>query len=273
MQRIGWRFPPLSGGTRQGYTNNDIEVFKGQELIDNLAREICQNSLDARDSNDIPVKVVFELRHVQKDRYSLFSEYEECLKGCRRYWGDEMDSKLSGFLDDAEATLSQTEIPILIAGDYNTKGLDGSTSKKLKTPWEALTGSDGMSVKNDEDSAGSYGIGKNAPFACSSLSMVYYNTYAGDTSSAFIGVARVATLLNTEGEDTQRVGKYQVNNDEQKDWRPIFAQDSSDFRDEFRRIEKGTDVIIIGFNQENDWMENVTKAVMKTFLWQFQKKS
>ena len=47
MFQIGWRFPPLSGGTRQGYTNNDIEVFKGQELIDNLAREICQNSLDS----------------------------------------------------------------------------------------------------------------------------------------------------------------------------------------------------------------------------------
>ncbi len=25
MTQVGWRFPPLSGGTRQGYTNNDIE--------------------------------------------------------------------------------------------------------------------------------------------------------------------------------------------------------------------------------------------------------
>ena len=63
MTHIGWRFPPLSGGTRQGYTNNDIEVFKGQELIDNLAREICQNSLDAHlDESEAPVRVVFELR-------------------------------------------------------------------------------------------------------------------------------------------------------------------------------------------------------------------
>ena len=62
--KISWRFPPLSGGTKQGYTNNDIEGFKGEELIDNLAREICQNSLDAhaRD-NDAPVKVVFEMRN------------------------------------------------------------------------------------------------------------------------------------------------------------------------------------------------------------------
>ena len=60
--KIGWRFPPLSGGTKQGYTNNDIEGFKGEELIDNLAREICQNSLDARNDVNEPVKVVFELR-------------------------------------------------------------------------------------------------------------------------------------------------------------------------------------------------------------------
>ena len=64
MANVGWRFPPLSGGTRQGYTNNDIEVFKGQELIDNLAREICQNSLDARiEHSKEPVRMVFELRH------------------------------------------------------------------------------------------------------------------------------------------------------------------------------------------------------------------
>ena len=43
--KIGWRFPPLSGGTKQGYTNNDIEGFKGEELIDNLAREICQKKI------------------------------------------------------------------------------------------------------------------------------------------------------------------------------------------------------------------------------------
>ena len=71
--KIGWRFPPLSGGTKQGYTNNDIEGFKGEELIDNLAREICQNSLDARDKNSLePVKVVFELKHVERDKYDVF---------------------------------------------------------------------------------------------------------------------------------------------------------------------------------------------------------
>lgn len=267
MVEVGWRFPPLSGGTRQGYTNNDIEVFKGQELMDNLAREICQNSLDAKDDSDVPVKVVFELKKVKTSDYSLFSEYQECLDGCRRYWGDEMDARLSKFLSEADKTISADEISLLVASDYNTKGLDGSYSQKLKSPWEALTSSDGMSVKNEEDSGGSYGIGKNAPFACSSLSMVFYNTYANDGGNAFVGVARLATLMNKEDKPTQRVGKYQVNNDDDEIWTPIYTDTDSSFRDLFRREnEKGTDVIVAGFNQETDWMENVTKAVLKNFF-------
>lgn len=86
MQTISWRFPPLSGGTRQGYTNNDIEAFKGEELMDNLAREVCQNSLDAKIlTNKDPVRVVFELKKVPSSDYTVFSDYTACIAGCRRY--------------------------------------------------------------------------------------------------------------------------------------------------------------------------------------------
>lgn len=134
MAQVGWRFPPLSGGTRQGYTNNDIEVFKGQELIDNLAREICQNSLDAHiEGTDTPVRVVFELRQMPRAGYDVFSQYSVCLDGCRKYWKSEMDAKLSRFVSGAEATLTEDNIPVLIASDYNTKGLSGSHSGKLSS--------------------------------------------------------------------------------------------------------------------------------------------
>lgn len=266
MIQVGWRFPPLSGGTRQGYTNNDIEVFKGQELIDNLAREICQNSLDAHlEKADAPVKVVFELKYVE-NQYDVFSQYKDCLAGCRKYWRDEMDAKLSRFVNGAETTLQQPTIPILVASDYNTKGLGGSHSRKLSSAWEALTGSDGISVKSYENSAGSYGIGKNAPFACSSLSMVFYNTLAEENESAFIGVARLATLLNADNKPTQRVGKYQNNDEENESWNPIFNTDRNAFRDCFTRTEQGTDVIIAGFTQYMNWVKNVTKAVLKNFF-------
>jgi hypothetical protein len=235
--KISWRFPPLSGGTKQGYTNNDIEGFKGEELIDNLAREICQNSLDARNDNaEGPVKVVFELKQVQTNQYDVFSGYSQCLKGCRDFWsaGGTIDAKLAAFLTEAENTLKKPTVSVLVASDYNTKGLCGNHSlTNIATPWEALTGADGMSVKADDNSGGSFGIGKNAPFACSSLSMVFYNTWDVENYKAFVGVGRVATLLNEAGKPTQRVGRYQNNDDENERWLPIYEQDTDAFRDLF----------------------------------------
>lgn len=266
MVQIGWRFPPLSGGTRQGYTNNDIEAFKGQEILDNLAREICQNSLDAHlDNATDPVIVEFETRHFERD-CDVFEQYKKCLDNCRKYWKDEMDAKLKKFVLSAEATLNEDTIPIFIASDYNTKGLSGSHSHKKSSSWEALTNSDGVSVKSDDNSAGSYGIGKNAPFACSSLSMVFYNTVADNNESAFIGVARLATIFNENNKPTQRIGKYQVNDEENEIWEPIYPENRNDFRDRFYRDKRGTDVIIVGFTQTQNWIDNLTKAILKNFF-------
>ena len=274
--KIGWRFPPLSGGTKQGYTNNDIEGFKGEELIDNLAREICQNSLDARNNINEPVKVVFELRHFDTDKYDVFSGYSKCLSGCREFWsrGGTIDAKLSTFLSDAERTLSKPTISVLVASDYNTKGLIGNHNlDNISSPWEALTGADGMSVKADDNSGGSFGIGKNAPFACSSLSMVFYNTFDLDENKAFIGVGRLATLLNDDGKPTQRVGRYQNNDDEQEVWLPIYQEDKNTFRDSFERSEKGTDVIIVGFSEVDNWELNIAKAAIKNFFVAIKEKN
>ena len=267
---ISWRFPPLSGGTKQGYTNNDIEAFKGEELIDNLAREICQNSLDAKnESVEGPVRVVFELKQIQTDRYDVFSGYKKSLSGCREFWSasGNIDAKLDVFLTEAENTIRKPYISILVASDFNTKGLCGNHDlDNISTPWEALTGADGMSVKPDDNSGGSYGIGKNAPFACSALSMVFYNTWDADDNKAFIGVGRLATLYNESGKPTQRVGRYQNNDDEAEKWLPVYETDKNDFRDLFIRQEHGTDVIIAGFNEVDNWKDDVSKAVLKNFF-------
>lgn len=273
MAYIGWRFPPLSGGTRQTYTSNDIEGFKGEELIDNLARETCQNSLDAKCKNvKKPVKVVFELRHISTRKYKAIKEYRNCLDGCEKYWGNDMDTRLKQFLTEAGETLNKQEIPILTVSDYNTTGLSGNQSRDISSPWEALTGSDGMSVKNERDSSGSYGIGKNAPYACSSLSMVFYNTQASD-GSAFIGVARLATISNKEGKPTQRIGKYQYNDDQNELWKPLYKDNQDEFKNLFTRNENGTDVIIVGFNQEDKWQSNIEKAILKNFFVSIKEKN
>ncbi len=262
----GWRFPPLSGGNEQGYTNSGSELFKGEKLFDNLAREICQNSLDAKDNNaDGPVMVEFRLLSVKTSDYNVFSEYDNCIDGCINYWQQdeqEMDEKLKKFIARAKSTLSETEIAILVASDYNTSGLIGSRNNR--GAWKALTHSDGISRKSDLGSAGSYGIGKGAPFACSNLGIVFYNTFAKDEVKAFKGVSRLATTLDRNDEPTQGIGHYQKHGE--KAWEPIFAEDPSSFRDIFERKAYGTDIIIVGFNESDNWAINIEKAVINHFF-------
>lgn len=265
MRTEDWVFPPLGGGNEQGYTDQGIEAYKGKDLVDNLAREICQNSLDAKDtSNDEPVIVEFNLRHLNRDDYDVFVQFKKRLKGCREYWGDRADEKLSAFLDGAKEALKKKKIPTLVMSDYNTKGLTGSrvTDRNQKSVFRALTHSDGTSVK-EKGSGGSFGVGKNACFACSDLSMVFYNTYAKDNQKAFKGVARVATLLQND-QETQRVGHYQKKDDSKP--RPIYEEDHSRLRDEFSRDEFGTDVIIFGFIEEDQWQTLIKKAILKHFF-------
>ena len=86
MENISWEFPLLGSGNEQGYTNSGIETFKGIEIMDNLAREICQNSLDAKDDSiDAPVIVEFKIISLKKSEYSVFSDLEKCIEGCKKY--------------------------------------------------------------------------------------------------------------------------------------------------------------------------------------------
>lgn len=270
MSRIGWRFPPLQGGTKQGFNNNDIEAFRGKELIDNLAREICQNSLDARNEYaDGPVKVRFELREVSSAGCKAFSEYAPCIEACREYYSSNMDNQLEAFLNDAAEMLSRKTIPVLLISDYNTKGLYGSRGGDDFTPWVALTSADGISAEKGDTSGGSFGIGKNAPFACSAMRMVFYNTHDKDGDDAFIGVGRLATFRDStnHNQETQRVGRYQHNDDENLEWHPIYPdQDDDEFSKQFQRKETGTDVIIAGFSFAEGWTADVRKAVIKNFF-------
>lgn len=266
MGKLCWDFPPKGSGNEQGYTDSGIELFKGKELLENLAREICQNSLDAKDPDaDGPVEVTFSLRMVQKEKHVLFSEYSQCLESCKENWKGRMDNRLKDFLSAAERMLAGSEIPVLVASDFNTKGLTGAyASEDEKSPWRALAHTDGASVAKDSDSAGSYGIGKNAPFACTALSTVFYNTFAIDGSRAFQGTARMATL-KIDGKKTVGTGHYlYLVNDE--NWRPIKEEDGCSFLNEFSRERHGTDIIVVGFNEVDNWIDRMVHAIVSNFF-------
>ena len=262
MDKYNWRFPRLDNGPEQGINDGGIATFKGSKLYTYLAREICQNSLDAKAEGKKTVVVEFNSLSLKKADYPSLSELENIFSNCRDYWNKRMEPKLKRFLDEAEKEISKDEINLLVIRDFNTTGLSGAKAGRgEKSKWRALTHSNGVTEKA-KGSQGSYGIGKNAPFACSSLRTVFYNSYAEeDGEKAFQGVARLITHVQ-DGEETIGVGFYHnVENN-----CPIFSDDECALRDLLNRQEFGTDVVIAGFKQTESWKEDIEKAVLSNFF-------
>jgi len=264
MATLGWRFPLLDKGPEQGINDGGISTFKGSELYDNLAREICQNSLDAKAPGKETVIVEFNSHSFSKKQYPAVADLESIFADCRDYWSDRMEPKLSNFLDAAEAAISKDAIDVLAIRDFNTTGLKGAkATSREKSVWRALTHSNGVTEKS-RGSGGSYGIGKNAPFACSVFRTVFYNSYAlEDGLHAFQGVSRLITHIQN-GEATQGTGFYLNTSDIE----PIFEADQCSMRDFFKRNNQdyGTDVIILGFKKTVNWAEDIERAIIRNFF-------
>ncbi len=262
MGKYRWRFPILDDGTKQGYNDGGIATFKGADLYNNLAREICQNSLDAKGDDEKTVVVKFNVMSVPKKEYNAIYEFDNIIKHCKDYWGTN-DTKFATFIKEAENLLAKDTIDFLVISDYNTKGLTGAKELlEKRTVWKALTNSSGVTNKSSSSSGGSYGIGKSAPFACSLLRTVFYNTYAIDGVKAFQGVSRLVTHYNEKGEETQGDGYFKNNDDKQ----PIYDNEDSGISKLFNRTEYGTDVVVAGFKTESDWQDIMVKAIIKNFF-------
>lgn len=261
QHKFDWRFPILDGGKRQGINDSGIVTFAGSEVYNNLAREICQNSLDAKDpKSNQPVIVSFNLKQLYKNNFYPIVGLEKALNSCKDYWSSFNDQKLNSFLKEGFSTLSNDNINVLVISDFNTIGLSGSRTRT--GAWDALTGSNGVSFKTS-GSQGSFGIGKNAPYACSSLRTVFYNTYSKeDNEFAFQGVTLLVTHRNDVGKETQGCGFY-YNIEDKK---PIFKEDNCNDIQIFNRDKYGTDIIILGFKKNDNWKNDIKYAIVKNFF-------
>ena len=72
---------------------------------------------------------------------------------------------------------------------------------------------------------------------CLSLGLECKLTFSSPVAPAEFSI--FAGILNAAGKPTQRVGKYQNNDEENEKWYPIYDTDENDFRDCFHRTGKG----------------------------------
>lgn len=278
MGKICWDFPLLGTGNESGNNIAAITMFKGSGVMDGLAREICQNSLDAKDNSlpsDKPVRVKFELFDIKKSEYPMFKSYEEAVDRSIEYWDNSplCTPSIKDFLSNIKSALDSETIPMLVMSDYNTVGLNGvNASPNEQSFWKLLVNTEGISIKQNENSAGSFGIGKNAPYAYSSLNLVFYNTLAKDGGRAFEGVTRLVTTqreYNGTMRPTQPIGKYLYLIDDYTG-RPILPTDDCPLAnmEAFNRSETGTDVAVVGFKKSDysNWERLTAVAVIKNFV-------
>ena len=97
MSEIGWRFPSADDGAEAGFNDSGIETYAGRPF-ENLAREIIQNSLDARKSMDLPVTVSFELEEIRAADFPSKSDLLAIMKKCKKASRSDEDADAEIFL-------------------------------------------------------------------------------------------------------------------------------------------------------------------------------
>jgi len=252
---LGWSFPPLSGGRAQGLNYAEVLQFGG-ETYGSLAREVIQNSLDAAVSGDRPVRVVFELHALTESQIPGYRELRKRCESCRDFW-DRPSSKEKLFFREAVKELSKLTLNVLSISDYNTLGVEGDDEHDTNPPhWYNLIRCSGSSSKGP-GAGGSFGIGKNAPFAASRLRTIYYSTRTGTKSFRFAGVAQLVTHLGINRVTCQATGFLESGG------KAVTAM--SILPEHFRRSERGTTLHVIGFRADTDWEKALKEAVIRNF--------
>ncbi|MGE8206031.1 hypothetical protein ACQKP0_15920 [Heyndrickxia sp. NPDC080065] len=255
MTKIGWQFPKTNWGSEGGKNDPGLETFRGNPYP-SLAREPIQNSIDAHDKSDNPVRVEFSVFKIAKEEFPDRDEYKNILNRCIQEAKDGSETQQE--MQKALNIIEQDEIYFMKVSDYNTVGLSGSDELR-NTNWHRLIKVVGESEK-EETSGGAFGIGKHASFVCSDLKVVFYSTLDTEEKKAFQGVAKLISFEDEDGEPRQATGFYGETEKNQ----PI--KDMSKINTQFVRQEVGTDLFIAGFDFRESWAEEISEAVITSFF-------
>ena len=261
-------FSDLGASDKVGVNDVGIGVFKKKPYI-GLTKEILQNSTDAPNlqlPEGTPVRVRFELVYVDRDDIPDVDRLNTAIHKCYEYYPNGDDgAKLKRIQDAADRFLSKPgSVPVLKISDYNTTGLCGVLAEKGSN-WSGLV-RERSATNKTSSSSGAFGVGKFAPYTFSSLRTVFYSTKTINGEIAFQGKALLTTFKE---------------NDVLKNNIGLFADSSSsnydavlsveDIAPVFRRDEIGTDIFVMGFEKEADWMEQSAISVIEYFFYSIYK--
>ena len=259
-----WRFPGNGGTKKNGLDTTDFHTFMDDPAA-SLAREICQNSNDARTpGSKKPAVVEFHAFSVKTSSIPGVDELIEELTRCEDYWHSQ-NEEMAQRIADIKALYQAERIDVLRISDFNTIGLDGvEEPENESSSWYSLLHGSGESGKKQGD-GGSKGVGKYATFVNSLVRTVFYSTYSQKGQRGFQGIAYFCSSKVKDspvGELTQGIGYYGLNqrNDaicEEFQLDPKFSRKNGEF---------GTDIYVIGFDAKNGWESDIVSKVLDSFM-------
>lgn len=261
-------FSDLGASDKVGVNDVGIGVFKRKPYI-GLTKEILQNSTDAPNLNlpeGTPVRVRFELIYIDRDDIPDVDRLNSVIHKCYEYYPNGDDGvKLKVIQDAADRYLAQPgKVPVLKISDYNTTGLCGVLAEK-GSKWSGLVRERSATNKSG-GSSGSFGVGKFAPFTFSSLRTVFYSTKTVEDEIAFQGKALLTTFRD-DNKLKHNIGLFA--NTDSENYDAVLSVD--DIAPVFRRDEFGTDIFVLGFEKDPDWMEQSAISVIEYFFYAIYK--
>lgn len=262
-----WNFPHNGYGQIRGVADAGIETFTGTE-IQSLAREICQNSLDAAiDGSNSPVIVDFEQYKISSSNIPGYEQYVDDIKKAYAYWSEKNSKKTIDVLKKVLNAINKQTTTVLRISDFNTTGLS-HPYEDCDDGWNALTKLDGGATKTG-DKAGAFGIGKNAPFANSDYRMVFYRTLNEAHEKASQGMSRFISFPKNleDSMNTMTTGIGYYGNPRGN----LPVESISELEQLCERNNIGTDVFIYGFNAGANWNKDVTNEILENFLMSIHK--
>lgn len=266
---LEWLFPP-SPAKPVGYNSGGLSHFSADRDAA-LFRECLQNSLDADDGKQavlVGIDMV-KIPLAQIGRKTLAIALRQSIES--KYNSDTGRQQFQAAFE----MLDQPKIPTLSITDLETVGApDYDPESGEVGPWEAMTNSEGHSVKPSGDKLGSFGLGKHAPFVTTPLRTVLYSTCYPDQeqesgySRRFIGRSILVTHFNS---DLVQLSPDGYLGDE---CNPLSDNDIPEF---FKLNKPGTRVLIPGYSpggEEDDfsWEIRALNAAADNFFFAIIKK-
>lgn len=256
-----WKFIENDYGPETSLDSTDIETFK-KDPIGSLARELCQNSLDARRGNE-PVKIEFKTFKIEANKFPGLKKFKEELIACRNSY--DIGSKYYQTFEKMIRLVENEKIECLRISDFNTVGLEGVESNDRHKAFYYLTKGNGLTTKIGLDSGGSKGIGKFASFVASDLQTVFYATLNENNEKGYIGITKLASReIDSKTQMCTTGYGYYCRPEKASPILDEFELDSS-----FKRSKGnyGTDVYIVGFKKQEEWKKEIITQVLESFMY------